>query len=44
MLKFKVFQMGKITIPIEVREALGKKEGVVLALEVLGGCITLIPS
>ena len=39
----KVLQKGKITIPAEIRESLGIKEGDVLTLEVLGGKIVLLP-
>ena len=39
----KVLQKGKITIPAEIRESLGIKEGDVLTLEVLGGKVVLLP-
>ena len=39
----KVLQKGKITIPVEVREALGIREGDTLTLEVRGGHIILLP-
>jgi len=39
----RVLQKGKITIPAEIRERLGIKEGDVLTLEVLGGRIVLLP-
>jgi len=39
----KVLQKGKITIPAEVREMLGIKEGDILTLEARGGCIILLP-
>ncbi|MBS7648772.1 AbrB/MazE/SpoVT family DNA-binding domain-containing protein [Candidatus Bathyarchaeota archaeon] len=39
----KVLQKGKITIPAEIREMLGIKEGDILTLEARGGCIVLLP-
>ena len=39
----RVLQKGKITIPAEIRERLGIKEGDILTLEVLGGRIVLLP-
>ncbi|MBS7645539.1 MAG: AbrB/MazE/SpoVT family DNA-binding domain-containing protein [Candidatus Bathyarchaeia archaeon] len=39
----KVLQKGKITIPVEVRERLGIKEGDTLTLEVSGGRVFLLP-
>jgi len=39
----RVLQKGKITIPAEIRERLGIKEGDVLTLEVLGGKVVLLP-
>lgn len=42
-IKVKVLQKGKITIPIEVRERLGIREGDFMTLRVLGGCMILIP-
>jgi len=39
----RVLQKGKITIPLEVRETLGIKEGDVLTLEMRGGRIILHP-
>lgn len=39
----KVLQKGKMTIPAEIRESLGIKEGDVLTLEVLGGKVVLLP-
>lgn len=39
----KVLQKGKITIPAEIREKLGIKEGDVLTLEVSGGKVVLLP-
>ena len=39
----RVLQKGKITVPAEIRERLGIKEGDVLTLEVLGGRIVLLP-
>ena len=39
----RVLQKGKITIPAEIRERLGIKEGDVLTLEVLGRRIVLLP-
>jgi len=41
--QIKVLQKGKITIPIEIREMLGIREGDTLTLEVRGGCIILLP-
>jgi AbrB family looped-hinge helix DNA binding protein len=41
--QIKVLQKGKITIPVEVREALGIREGDTLTLEVRGGRIILLP-
>ena len=38
-----VLQKGKITIPAEIRERLGIKEGDVLKLEVSGGKVVLLP-
>ena len=42
-IQIKVLQKGKITIPAEIRERLGIKEGDTLILEVLGGRIILLP-
>jgi len=42
-IQVKVLQKGKITIPVEIREILGIKEGDILTLEVRGGCILLFP-
>ena len=39
----RVLQKGKITIPAEIRERLGIKEGDVLTLEVSGGKVVLLP-
>lgn len=39
----KVLQKGKITIPVEIREMLGIREGDTLTLEVRGGYIVLLP-
>ena len=39
----RVLQKGKITIPVEVRERLGIKEGDELKLVVEGGRIVLLP-
>jgi len=39
----KVLQKGKITIPAEVREMLGIREGDILTLEARGGYIILLP-
>lgn len=39
----RVLQKGKITIPAEIRERLGIKEGDVLTLEISGGKIVLLP-
>ena len=39
----RVLQKGKITIPAEIRERLGIKEGDVLKLEVSGGKVVLLP-
>ncbi|MEM1582640.1 MAG: AbrB/MazE/SpoVT family DNA-binding domain-containing protein [Candidatus Bathyarchaeia archaeon] len=39
----KVLQKGKITIPAEIREMLGIKEGDILTLVARGGCIVLLP-
>jgi AbrB family looped-hinge helix DNA binding protein len=39
----RVLQKGKITIPVEIREALGIKEGEALTLEMRGGSIILLP-
>ena len=39
----RVLQKGKITIPAEIRERLGIREGDILTLEVLGGRIVLLP-
>ncbi|MEM2305408.1 MAG: AbrB/MazE/SpoVT family DNA-binding domain-containing protein [Candidatus Methanomethylicia archaeon] len=41
--QIKVLQKGKITIPVEIREMLGIREGDTLTLEVRGGCIILLP-
>lgn len=41
--QIKVLQKGKITIPIEVREGLGIREGDYLTLEVKGGKLILLP-
>jgi len=41
--RIKVLQKGKITIPVNIREALGIKEGDFLTLEVHGGGIVLLP-
>jgi len=38
-----VLQKGKITIPAEIRERLGIKEGDVLTLELSGGRVVLLP-
>lgn len=42
-IQVKVLQKGKITIPAEIREVLGIKEGDTLVLETRGGHIVLIP-
>jgi len=42
-IQVKVLQKGKITIPAEVREMLGIKEGDILTLETRGGCIIILP-
>ncbi len=42
-IQVKVLQKGKITIPAEIRERLGIKEGDILTLEVSGGRIILYP-
>ena len=39
----RVLQKGKITIPAEIRERLGIKEGDALTLEVSGGKVILLP-
>lgn len=39
----RVLQKGKITIPAEIRERLGIKEGDVLTLELSGGKVILLP-
>ncbi|RLA92182.1 MAG: AbrB family transcriptional regulator [Deltaproteobacteria bacterium] len=39
----RVLQKGKITIPAEIRERLGIKEGDILTLEVSGGKVVLLP-
>ncbi|RLG67902.1 AbrB family transcriptional regulator [archaeon] len=41
--QIKVLQKGKITIPAEIRERLGIKEGDVLTLMLSGGKILLLP-
>jgi len=41
--QIRVLQKGKITIPAEIRDRLGIKEGDVLTLEVSGGKIILLP-
>ena len=38
-----MLQKGKITIPAEIRERLGIKEGDVLTLELSGGRVVLLP-
>jgi len=38
-----VLQKGKITIPAEIRERLGIKEGDILTLELSGGRVVLLP-
>ena len=38
-----MLQKGKITIPAEIRERLGIKEGDVITLEVSGGKVVLLP-
>lgn len=40
----KVLQKGKVTIPVEVREGLGIREGDYLTLEVEGGRLILLPA
>jgi AbrB family looped-hinge helix DNA binding protein len=42
-IQVKVLQKGKITIPVEVRGALGIREGDTLTLEVRSGRILLLP-
>ncbi|RJS84233.1 AbrB/MazE/SpoVT family DNA-binding domain-containing protein [Candidatus Bathyarchaeota archaeon] len=41
--QIRVLQKGKITIPAEIRERLGIKEGDVLTLLVSGGKVILLP-
>jgi len=41
--QIRVLQKGKITIPAEIRERLGIKEGDILTLEISGGKILLLP-
>ena len=38
-----MLQKGKITIPAEIRERLGIKEGDILTLELSGGRVVLLP-
>ena len=40
----KVLQKGKVTIPAEIREALGVEEGDYLTVELQSGRIILIPA
>lgn len=41
--QIKVLQKGKITIPIDVRERLGIKQGDSMTLKVVGSKLVLIP-
>ena len=43
-IQVKVLQKGKITIPKELRERLGIKEGEAVTLQALGGRIVILPA